>query len=99
MRLAALAAQSRLVLAYQVVLPLDQTWDRHQQCIDMLGSSTFRPDMESSLIVSFEKGHAGLASLVVFELGDEHLGGMSVPGTRKVSSLTARPPLTAIASV
>ena len=78
---------SRAAQAYSTSLQLDHTWENHQQCIDMNGSGSFRPDMESSLIITFEEGHVGVASVVVFELGDEYLGGIRRPGTNEVSRL------------
>lgn len=70
--------------AFSRSLTLNQRWESHQQCIEMGGSDFFSPTTESSLILTFQQGHSGVVSIVMFELGDEHLGGMRVPGTSEV---------------
>ncbi|KAH8888128.1 hypothetical protein GQ53DRAFT_808685 [Thozetella sp. PMI_491] len=79
--LVALVAQG--ALGFTQTQRLDQTWANHQQCVDMTGSPAFLPEVESSLMIKFQGGHGGTVSVVVFELGDEHLGGMRRPGTNE----------------
>lgn len=64
---------------------VDQQWANHQRCVDMNGDNAFRPDTASSLVVTFDAAAEGSVSVVVFELGDEHLGGIHLPGTQDVS--------------
>ncbi|KAM6488164.1 hypothetical protein HDV62DRAFT_347077 [Trichoderma sp. SZMC 28011] len=61
---------------------VDQQWANHQRCVDMNGDNAFRPDTASSLVVTFDAAAEGSVSVVVFELGDEHLGGIHLPGTQ-----------------
>lgn len=86
-RIPVLLLYSRAVLAFTQSLRLDQTWANHQQCIDMSGTRVFEPGLESSLSISFEPGYSGIVSVVIFELGDEHLGGIRRPGTNEVGIL------------
>ncbi|KAK4455395.1 hypothetical protein QBC34DRAFT_432720 [Podospora aff. communis PSN243] len=74
-----------LSLAFQTTLPVDDTWAHHQQCIDMHGSSErFHPQSASSILVTFNSHSAkGIASIVIFELADEHLGGKRRPGSNE----------------
>lgn len=74
------------VLSYRTSLPLDDSWGHHQQCIDIGSAAKFQPSSQSSLIIKFDSGSSGVVSVVVFELGDEHLGGKHVPGSKQVSS-------------
>ncbi|KAJ6437216.1 hypothetical protein O9K51_10187 [Purpureocillium lavendulum] len=76
------------VAAVSRSLPLDHTWANHQKCLDIGGPRTFQPEQQPSLIVNFATGGEGLVSIVAFELGDEHLGGIRAPGSSKVSALT-----------
>ncbi|KAK4079914.1 hypothetical protein Trihar35433_1019 [Trichoderma harzianum] len=48
----------------------------------MNGDNAFRPDTASTLVVTFDAAAEGSVSVVVFELGDEHLGGIRLPGTQ-----------------
>jgi hypothetical protein len=70
------------VVALGTSMPVDSTWANHQQCISMLGSGPeFRPQAASSILVTFPSPGDGIVSVVVFELGDEHLGGKRRPGS------------------
>ena len=80
----------RAASAYSATLLLDQTWANHQKCIDMRGNRPFGPEKESSLILNFQQSHEGVVSIVTFELGDEHLGGIRDPLTNEVSRLMLR---------
>ncbi|PYI06044.1 hypothetical protein BO78DRAFT_445774 [Aspergillus sclerotiicarbonarius CBS 121057] len=70
------------VAAYSKSLLLDYTWPNHQKCVEIGSVSPFRPDSASSLTLAFNPGQ-GIVSAVVFELGDEHLGGMRRPGSNE----------------
>ncbi|KAK4069882.1 uncharacterized protein Triagg1_6677 [Trichoderma aggressivum f. europaeum] len=48
----------------------------------MNGDQAFQPSTASSLVVTFDAAAEGSVSVVVFELGDEHLGGIHLPGTQ-----------------
>ncbi|PWI69365.1 hypothetical protein PCL_01012 [Purpureocillium lilacinum] len=78
-----LLVQSLRVVAFTRSLPLDHTWANHQQCIDINSPATFQPLSQSSLFVNFATGGEGIVSVVVFELGDEHLGGIRAPGSNE----------------
>ncbi|KAI1296028.1 hypothetical protein F5Y03DRAFT_371139 [Xylaria venustula] len=71
----------RAISAFTQSLHLDQSPDFHQRCIDMTGSRVFDPQKESSLSIKFQPESSGIASVVMFELGDEHLGGIRRPGS------------------
>jgi hypothetical protein len=75
--------QSLGVAAYSKRLQLDSSWTNHQRCNDVGAAKEFRPESVSSLMVTFDVGE-GVVSVVVFELGDEHLGGIRRPGTNEV---------------
>lgn len=51
----------------------------------MNGDHAFRPNTASSLVVTFDAAAEGSVSVVVFELEDEHLGGIRLPGSQDVS--------------
>lgn len=72
------------VCAFTRSLPLDERWENHQQCIEMGAGDSFTPATEPSLILTFQQGFSGVVSIVMFELGDEHLGGIEIPGTSEV---------------
>jgi len=84
-----LLVQSLRVVAFTRSLRLDHTWANHQQCIDINSPATFQPLSQSSLFVNFATGGEGIVSVVVFELGDEHLGGIRAPGSNEVRGLCA----------
>jgi hypothetical protein len=71
---------------YDTSLALDDTWLHHQQCVGLKGSRRFDPLQEPSLSVRFDRTGTGIVSVVLFELGDEHLGGMRIPGTDQVGT-------------
>lgn len=73
---------------YTTSLPLDESRTNHQRCIDMMGggSRTFRPESQASLMVTFAGHSQGLVSIVLFELGDERLGGMRLKGSNEVGN-------------
>ncbi|PNP57798.1 hypothetical protein THARTR1_01956 [Trichoderma harzianum] len=48
----------------------------------MNGDNAFQPNTASSLVVTFDAAAEGSVSVVLFELGDEHLGGIRLPGTQ-----------------
>ncbi|KAI0468032.1 hypothetical protein F4859DRAFT_524892 [Xylaria cf. heliscus] len=81
--LSVLCLHYHTVSAVTQSLHLDQTPDFHQRCIDMTGSRAFDPQQESSLSIKFQTGSSGVVSVVMFELGDEHLGGIRRPGTKE----------------
>ncbi|GAB0137728.1 hypothetical protein EsDP_00005983 [Epichloe bromicola] len=70
---------------YTTSLALDESRTNHQRCIDMMGggSRTFRPESQASLMVTFAGHSQGLVSIVLFELGDEHLGGVRLKGSNE----------------
>lgn len=82
------------VAAYSKVLLLDHAWPNHQKCVDIRSVTQFQPDSVSSLILTFNGGQ-GIVSAVVFELGDEYLGGMRRPGSNEVCTDTMTLPLAA----
>ncbi|KAI8627967.1 hypothetical protein F5Y19DRAFT_486547 [Xylariaceae sp. FL1651] len=75
------------VYAFTRSLPLDERWENHQQCIEMGAGDSFTPATEPSLILTFQQGFSGVVSIVMFELGDEHLGGIRIPGTSEKAVL------------
>lgn len=84
----------RSAVAFSQIFPLDETWPNHQQCVDLYGKDTFDPQSESSITVILEpQNRGGIVSVVIFELGDEHLGGIVRPGTHEVGFPRASIPL------
>ncbi|KAG6364669.1 hypothetical protein INS49_006273 [Diaporthe citri] len=78
------ATLSRSAAAFSQIFPLDETWPNHQQCVDLYGRDALDPRSESSITVVMEpQNRAGIVSVVIFELGDEHLGGIVRPGTHE----------------
>ncbi|RFU73056.1 membrane ptm1 [Trichoderma arundinaceum] len=77
-----MALLCRSVLGIQRALSLDQQWANHQRCIDMNGENSFQPTTASSIVVTLDAAAEGVVSVVVFELGDEHLGGIHLPGSQ-----------------
>ena len=81
-------------LSLSRTLILDQTWAHHQQCLELGGNgqAPFRPGTASSITVHFRQhsepaivpAPPRIVSVVVFELGDEHLGGIRNPETNRV---------------
>lgn len=84
----------RSSVAFSQVFPLDETWSNHQQCVDLYGQEAFDPRSESSITVVLEpQNRVGIVSVVIFELGGEHLGGIVRPGTHEVGSPRASIPV------
>ncbi|KAH0528011.1 hypothetical protein TsFJ059_002925 [Trichoderma semiorbis] len=79
---AVLSLLCRSVFGIQRSFVLDQQWANHQRCVDMNGDNAFDPSTASSLVVTFDAAAEGSVSVVVFELGDEHLGGIRLPGSQ-----------------
>ncbi|KAI0514740.1 hypothetical protein F5B22DRAFT_228656 [Xylaria bambusicola] len=62
--------------AFQHTIHLDGTWANHQKCIEMKGTQIFNPQSAESIYVKFAEGGEGIVSVVMFDLRDEHLGGV-----------------------
>lgn len=68
-------------IRFEYSLLQDETWANHQKCTGVWGTMNVYPESTSAIMFNIsipDSSDQGVVSVVMFELGDEHLGGITV---------------------